>query len=609
MLAVFVGRRLLGADEALGPAIAWAGAAAVALALGLELRAAGRAADAGARAAARWIAWGLGAGLVALGIAALTTAWAAQTFGWEGESRERWQGLAGAAWALPWLAGTVPAVALDLARRHSPRLLPLAQVRQTAAAALAAAFALALPFPANWLATRHEQRWDLTYFKTTAAGTATQNIAAALENPVNVRIFLPPTSELVDELRGYFAGIRGERLSVEILDAAANPRLAKALRVRDNGTVAFTAGDVVLPEPGETPAEDTPAPLTKTIEVGVDFDKAKRTLKKFDAEVQKILLDLGHSDRIVYLTAGHGEATWNAGEPNRKVAAMRQILQAMHFQVKSLSVADGLADAIPEDADLVAILGPTEPFLDAEVAALDAFSQRGGAVLVALDPEGRRTDLPADPLVDWVTRHGATYRPTMLAAEAGIVPVWREKRDRNNLVTNRFSVHPITTFLAERAANVFLFTPGTASFEVSQEGPMKLVVAVRSLGVAWNDLDGDLEFDADGGETKEERHLVVAVTPKEEGPVRRRILATGDASLYSDLALGNIANQQFVYDSFNWLIGSEALSGTTESEEDVKIEHTKEGEAAWFYATVLGVPLLVAGVGIWRTRRRRGGRT
>jgi hypothetical protein len=609
MLAVFVGRRLLGADETLGPAVAWAGAAAVALAVGLELRAAGRAADAGARAAARWIASGYGAGLAALGIAGLTTAWAAETLGWEGEARERWQGLAGAAWVLPWLAGTIPAAALHLARRHSPRLLPLAQVRQTAAAALAAAFALALPFPANWLATRHEQRWDFTYFKTTAAGTATQNIAAALENPVNVRIFLPPTSELVDELRGYFAGIRGERLSVEILDAAANPRLAKALRVRDNGTVAFTAGDVVLPEPGETPPSDAPAPLTKTIEVGVDFDKAKRTLKKFDAEVQKILLDLGHSDRIVYLTAGHGEATWNAGEPNRKVAAMRQILQAMHFQVKSLSVADGLADAIPEDADLVAILGPTEPFLDAEVAAVDAFSQRGGAVLVALDPEGRRADLPADPLVDWVTRHGATYRPTMLAAEAGIVPVWREKRDRNNLVTNRFSVHPITTFLAERAANVFLFMPGTASFEVSQEGPMKLVVAVRSLGVAWNDLDGDLDFDADGGETKEERHLVVAVTPKEEGPVRRRILVTADASLYSDLALGNIANQQFVYDSFNWLIGSEALSGTTESEEDVKIEHTKEGEATWFYATVLGVPLLVAGVGTWRTRRRRGGRT
>jgi hypothetical protein len=56
------------------------------------------------------------------------------------------------------------------------------------------------------------------------------------------------------------------------------------------------------------------------------------------------------------------------------------------------------------------------------------------------------------------------------------------------------------------------------------------------------------------------------------------------------------------------LVGTESLTGTTENEEDVKIEHTKGGQATWFYLTVLCVPLLVLGAGAVRIRLRRTGR-
>ena len=67
-------------------------------------------------------------------------------------------------------------------------------------------------------------------------------------------------------------------------------------------------------------------------------------------------------------------------------------------------------------------------------------------------------------------------------------------------------------------------------------------------------------------------------------------------------------NVQFVRDATNWLIGAESLSGTTETEEDVRIEHSKEGQTWWFYSTVLGIPLLVFGLGAARVwMRQRGG--
>ena len=52
---------------------------------------------------------------------------------------------------------------------------------------------------------------------------------------------------------------------------------------------------------------------------------------------------------------------------------------------------------------------------------------------------------------------------------------------------------------------------------------------------------------------------------------------------------------------------AEALSGTTENEEDVKIEHTKEGQQWWFYLTVLVVPLSVVLLGALRLRLRHRG--
>ncbi len=89
-----------------------------------------------------------------------------------------------------------------------------------------------------------------------------------------------------------------------------------------------------------------------------------------------------------------------------------------------------------------------------------------------------------------------------------------------------------------------------------------------------------------------------------------RVLALADATILTDLAIGNLGNQQFIFDGVNWLVGAEALSGATESEEDVKIEHTKEDQALWFYATVLGVPVLVLVLGALHVRRRRrGGRS
>jgi hypothetical protein len=264
---------------------------------------------------------------------------------------------------------------------------------------------------------------------------------------------------------------------------------------------------------------------------------------------------------------------------------------------------------------VVLILDPQQAFLDEEVDALRAYLEGGGAVLVAREPTGARTsrsllERGEDPLDEMVRDlFGVEMGEGVLASEENIVAMRHNKVDRVNIVTDRFSSHPSTSVLSESAPMLFLFTPTSGWLEEvgGEKGTDRRdhLVTVRSQPESWADKDGDLEFDAKGGEKKRSRPIV-AVSSGGGGPGSRAMI-TADATLFSDLALGNRGNQQFVYDGLNWLVGTMELTGTVGSEEDVKIRHTKEGQAGWFYGTVLGVPLLLLGAGFARVYRRRKG--
>jgi len=187
------------------------------------------------------------------------------------------------------------------------------------------------------------------------------------------------------------------------------------------------------------------------------------------------------------------------------------------------------------------------------------------------------------------------------------VPISHNKLDRLNLVTDGFTQHASSTTLSERSDKNVLFTRMAAYLDEADEHASKVTFTVRSLAVVWADLDRDLEFSADAGESKSARNLVAAIEGgTDAAPWRAMVIASG--SVMSDLGVGFLGNQRLIDDGINWLIGAEALSGTTENEEDVKIEHTKEGQTTWFYLTVLGVPLIVLALGGLRMRmRRRGG--
>jgi ABC-type uncharacterized transport system involved in gliding motility auxiliary subunit len=128
----------------------------------------------------------------------------------------------------------------------------------------------------------------------------------------------------------------------------------------------------------------------------------------------------------------------------------------------------------------------------------------------------------------------------------------------------------------------------------------------------------------DSDETKGVFRLVASVTrpledkknSKENGtenekqePVETRMVVVADGDALSDATLMNPShfngNPQFVVDVIRWLGGEEAFSGLVASTEDVRIEHTKQKDKAYFYLTIFGVPALVLAMGWTGLRRRR----
>src|SRR5690606_24320004 len=66
------------------------------------------------------------------------------------------------------------------------------------------------------------------------------------------------------------------------------------------------------------------------------------------------------------------------------LSQLKEALVDSSFTVDDLNLAE--KPEIPDDASVIAIVGPTRPLLDMELEKLRAFTGRGGRLLIAADP-------------------------------------------------------------------------------------------------------------------------------------------------------------------------------------------------------------------------------
>lgn len=615
------------------------------------------------------------------------------------ETRERIAGILTVLWVGLITVSTVPMVFAQTALYPMRKAERPESRRVRAAAASGLALALSAIYGSLFVfsAEAVDLKVDYSYFKTSMPSESTRKVAQSLTDNVRIVGFFPEVNEVRNEVEGYLKELaKGiPSLKVEMHDRLMVPALATKLSANQDGTIVLSQGGV-----------------KRSLTIGTDLSKSQNKLRTLDRDFQEQLIKLVKSRRSAYFTVGHGELN-DSGSRIKKtgnsVRILEKILQKQNYIIRSFGLAQGLAQDVPEDAGVVLVLGPTEPFAPEEIAALKRYAERGGRLLMALDPEASpvhsvgvtsRED-PASPeaapsaeqpekagkvaagaagddseavraenptsvaLNQLANIVGLELQTDILANERKHLQRRFNVSDRALLFSSSFSSHASVSTLSRNAPRAAIVVSGAGSLKRHAGPATKVDFTVRTMPGTFADtnhnfmqekakepssvfqlaaavtrtittpqtVEGEtLPAEAGAEESKgaggkpsagsekakrkkkqEQKKKQKKADDKQDEQPELRAFVVADADVFSDWVMERmVGNQVLLVDAIRWLGGEESWAGEVSSEEDVRIEHTKQEDLAWFYATIFGAPMLVLGLGVVtsrRSRRRRGGKS
>jgi hypothetical protein len=228
---------------------------------------------------------------------------------------------------------------------------------------------------------------------------------------------------------------------------------------------------------------------------------------------------------------------------------------------------------------------------------------KGGRFVLMGDPGA---DDGLDPLLAGlgVWRQGGT-----LASNKSHLRRKYDNSDRVIVFSNKYSVHPSVTTAnrySQEVATIFVSAVGLAKGPATpQATPLKPSVTfpLRSSSDFFRDVNSD--FERNQAEPEETVNLIAAVTTTNDKGVEGRAIVIGDGDFMTDKLAANNGNLMVFVDSLAWLIGNEELNAEVSSEEDIPIEHSRDKDKLYFYATTFAVPMPLVALGLWVARRRR----
>jgi ABC-type uncharacterized transport system len=407
---------------------------------------------------------------------------------------------------------------------------------------------------------------------TVTASAAAQQLVAGSPEPIRVLVFLPDPSEVKRVVKGYFASFAAAgKLALEEHDRLTDAGLAAKYRVVRDGTIILARGAGA-------------SERSQAIEIDSDIDQVVRgKLPHFDREVRRVLARLLREPHIAYVTSGHGELTdpdaqpagKKAALPERRASMFTKRLAELDYQGKDLGPA-ALAREIPSDATVVMVLAPMVALQPAEWAAIERYLDRGGALMIALDP---KADPSLGPLEG---RLGVRFDPADLTDDTSFLPQRHTASDHRITITNQFSAHASTTSLSRAASKgLVLLDAGAlqdAPFTGKGDPPTK-TFTIRSMDTSFLDYNNNFEFDAGGAKPEKRQPWNIAAAfeaPRAAGKIGYRAIVFADVDLFADVVvraaagtpMAMLLSGSLLDDSVRWLGGEPVLSGEPVGDDD-----------------------------------------
>jgi len=484
-------------------------------------------------------------------------------------------------------------------------------IRYTVSGVVAVVLVIALTLMVNWLSSRRFVRADWTSTQLYTLSEKSENILADLSEEIRVVVFMTPASSMYDQVHELLERYRAasDKVTVEYIDPDKQPfkttQLAEQYGVQVADTVVFVYGDRTKYVTSDQMAEMDYS--------GMQYGQGP-TMRAFKGEEQftSAILSLVAPDvPKVYFVTGHGEespAATGGGPDKRGLSVLEEALKRDNMETADVSLLSG---EVPSDADVIAIIGPTRAYTEAEIDALDAFLDRGGRLLVALDPliEPDGTMRPTR-LEALLAERGVLVHDDLVVDPSRRLPFY----DLSAVYLEDFPSHPVTEGLEGFAV---LFT--VARSLVADDGAAQVIVQTSNEGWGETDLgmllrgepvavdDDDNPGPAAVGVAVDHAAVVGEEIDGEAADVQgHRMVVFGDSDFLTDLDIANAGNAILAGNAFNWLAAREDLVGIPPRDvEQVSLFLSKQQMRNLLLLVLVAMPgtAILAGILVWRKRR------
>jgi len=438
----------------------------------------------------------------------------------------------------------------------------------------------------NWIANRQNKRWDVTSTKQFELSDQTKKVVTSLSQPVAVRVFHSTAD--VQRFRDRLAEYQylSSQLQVEFVDVEKQPLEAQKYEVTQFGTIVFEHAGRRERANTDTEQEITNA-LIKVVE-----GKAKK----------------------VYFIQGHGERD-SAGADPRSYSQIAEALKSDNFEVATLALAQDAA--VPDDATMLVIAGPTSDYMTGEMDLLRGFLGKGGKVLLLIDPPDATGGSGVPNLVALAAEWGITVGTDIVLDASGMgraigagpeVPLAMSYPAHP--ITDGFRV--MTAFPMSRSVTpVEGGTAGKTAQSLVQTSPRSWAESdIKALFATGKPVPGEANDKAGpisiAAAVTGDAGAAPAPTEPDAPKSEARLVVVGDADFGSNGALGIQGNRDLFLNMANWLAQQENLIAIRAKDpEDRRIQLTEDQSSRIFWLALVIIPLALIGVGVrvWWTRR------
>jgi ABC-type uncharacterized transport system involved in gliding motility auxiliary subunit len=448
----------------------------------------------------------------------------------------------------------------------------------------------------NYVATRQNKRWDLTSSKEFELSDQTKKILQDLKQPLKLVVF--ERDERAQPYRDRLSEYTylSKQVQVEYIDPEKQPSVAKQYQIQQFGTIAIEYQSRVERVTG-TSEQDLTNGIIKAV--------------------------TGQQKKIYFIT-GHNEHDTGSADERVGYNAAGAELQRENYTVEKLTLAQ--TPEAPADAAVVVIAGPAFDYLPPEIDALKRYLNKGGHVLMMLDPPDTTTAPPLTNLIALAREWGIEVNDNVIVDQSSIgqllgrgpgVPVAGSYP--GHPITERFNV--ITSFPLARSV-----TPVTGGARTAQP-----IVETSQQSWAESDVKALAErrpvgFDEGGADKRGPVSVAAAIStdapeqpaapapaagaPPADAPPKRetRIVVFGDSDFASNDGLGMApGNRDLFLNTINWLAQQENLiSIRPKAPDDRRVTLTEDQQSMVMIFSIILLPGIVLASGVFSWWRRRG---